>query len=132
MLPVSTCTGESSTSQSPAPEWDSQALRDIIATGYTEAVVLTDRNAKILHSELRRDVPEPLGLLLETALASYAATGHRFGLGELRIAASLHERGTLVCGRTDQHSLIILGSEKSNLGQLLSHVRRVFPRKVLP
>jgi hypothetical protein len=110
-------------------EWDAQAVRDIAAVGYTEAVVVTDRNGRVLQSELRRELPELLGPLLEASLAGYDATGHHFSLGELRFAASLHDSGTLVCGRTNAHSVFILASSKANLGQLLNLARRVFPAR---
>src|SRR5262245_56163077 len=115
----------------PQSGWDAQALRDIAETRHIEAVVLTDRRGRILHSELRRDVPEPIGALLELGLESTATMGRRLGLGEMAVVASLHENGAMVCGRTDAHNVVILTSHKGNLGQLLSQVRRVFPGRTL-
>jgi hypothetical protein len=108
-------------------EWDAQAVRDIFSTGHAEAVIVTDRNGRVLASEVRRDVPSLLGPVLEASLASYIATGHHFNLGDMRLAASLHDNGTIVCGRTEKHSVFILASSKANLGQLLNQARRVFP-----
>jgi len=109
--------------------WDAQALRDIIASGHTEAVILTDRNGRIVFCESKRATPEPLGVFLEMSLAAHALTGQRFGLGALRISASMHDSGAIVCGRTNDNSIVILASEKANLGQLLHHVRRVLPQR---
>lgn len=111
------------------PGWDSQALQEVSAAGYADVVILTDRNGRILHSTRRRSTPEPLGALLDMSLASHAAAGRRFGLGELELAASVHESGSIVCGRTKHHSIVILASEEAKLGQLLRHVRRVFPQR---
>ena len=118
-------TGERTESQ---PQWDAQAVRDLVATGNTDAVIITDRNGRVLQSEIRRDVPQMVGPLLEAGLASYAATGHQFNLGEMRLAASMHDNGTMVFGRTAEHSVFILASSKANLGQLLNQARRVFGR----
>lgn len=117
-------TGERTESQ---VEWDAQAVRDIFSTGYTEAVIVTDRNGRVVLSEVRRELPAMVGALLEASLASYVATGQHFNLGEMRLAASLHDSGTIVCGRTEKHSVFILASSKANLGQLLNQARRVFP-----
>ncbi|HTV19906.1 MAG TPA: hypothetical protein VMG12_14575 [Polyangiaceae bacterium] len=111
--------------------WDEQALREIAATRQIEAVVLTDRRGRVLHSELRREVPEPIGALLELGLESTATMGRQLGLGEMAIVASVHDNGALVCGRTDAHNVVIITSHKGNLGQLLSQVRRVFPGRTL-
>ena len=111
--------------------WDAQALREIADIRQIEAVVLTDRKGRVLHSELRREVPEPIGALLELGLSSTATLGRQLGLGELAIVASLHDNGALVCGRTDAHNVVIITSHKGNLGQLLSQVRRVFPGRTL-
>jgi hypothetical protein len=112
--------------------WDDQALQDIVASGHTEAVILTDGNGRILFCDSRRAAPEPLGALLEMSLASHAVAGKRFGLGALRISASLHDAGAIVCGRTETNSIVILASERANLGQLLHHVRRILPQREVP
>lgn len=109
--------------------WDAQALQDIVASGHTKAVILTDRNGRVVFCDSRRAAPEPLGALLEISLASHAVAGKRFGLGALRISASLHDDGAIVCGRSETNSIVILASEKANLGQLLHHVRRVLPQR---
>jgi len=111
--------------------WDPQALAEITATRQIEAVVLTDRRGRVLHSELRRELPEPIGAFLELGLESTATLGRQLGLGEMSIVASLHDGGALVCGRTDAHNVVVLTSHKGNLGQLLSQVRRVFPGRTL-
>jgi hypothetical protein len=115
----------------PQSGWDAQALRDIAASRHIEAVVLTSRAGRVLHSELRRDLAEPLGPFLELALECTANMGRRLGLGEMAIAASLNANGAMVCGRTDEHSVVIITSHKGSLGQLLNQVRRVFPGRTL-
>ena len=118
------------TSRAPSenqPEWDVEAMRDIVATEHTEAIVVTDRNGRVLDAQVRREVPAALGTLLEASVAAMATAGEHFSLGEMRLAASLHDAGTLVCGRTPRHSVFILASPKANLGQLIGQARRVFP-----
>jgi hypothetical protein len=112
------------------PEWDVEVMRDIVATEHTEAIVVTDRNGRVLEAEVRRDVPAALGTLLEASVAALATVGDRFNFGEMRLAASLHDAGTLVCGRTPRHSVFILASPKANLGQLIAQARRVFPGRL--
>jgi hypothetical protein len=109
------------------PEWDIEAMRDIVATEHTEAIVVTDRNGRVLDAQARRELPAELGALLEASVAAMAAAGEHFSLGEMRLAASQHDGGTLVCGRTRRHSVFILATPKANLGQLIGQARRVFP-----
>lgn len=99
-----------------------------MAAGETEAIVVTDRNGRVLLSELSRALPEPLGVVLESALACHAATGEQLRLGGVRLTASVHDSGTLVCGRTAEYSVFLIASTKSNLGQLVALARRIFPR----
>ena len=110
-------------------DWDSEAAREIVAAGETEAIIVTDRNGRVLLSELKREVPEPLGMMLEAALSGHAAAGERLRLGAVRLTASLHDNGTLVCGRTADFSIFLIASTKANLGQLLVQARRVFPNQ---
>jgi len=100
-----------------------------VAAGETEAIIVTDRNGRVLLSELKREVPEPLGMMLEAALSGHAAAGERLRLGAVRLTASLHDNGTLVCGRTADFSIFLIASTKANLGQLLVQARRVFPNQ---
>ena len=104
-------------------------MRDIVATEHTEAIVVTDRNGRVLDAQVRREVPAALGTLLEASVAAMATAGEHFSLGEMRLAASMHDAGTLVCGRTPRHSVFILASPKANLGQLIGQARRVFPSR---
>lgn len=92
-------------------------------------MIITDRNGRVLLSEISREVPEPLGLLLEAALGCHSATGEQLRLGALRLTASLHDNGTLVCGRTAEYSVFLIASTKANLGQLLGEARRIFPNQ---
>ncbi|MEY2932344.1 MAG: Mitogen-activated protein kinase kinase 1 interacting [Pseudomonadota bacterium] len=113
----------------PHADWDAQAARDIVAAGETEAVLITDRNGRVLLSEIKRALPEPLGALLESALSCHAATGEHLRLGAVRLTASVHDNGTLVCGRTADYSVFLIASTKANLGQLLGQARRIFPKQ---
>jgi hypothetical protein len=119
-------TGKSETA--PLRDWDSQAARDVVAAGETDAIVVTDRNGRVLLSELSREVPEPLGVVLESALSCHAATGEQLQLGAVRLTASVFDSGTLVCGRTAEYSVFLLASTRSNLGQVVALARRIFPR----
>jgi len=109
--------------------WDAQAARDIVAAGETEAVIITDRNGRVLLAETSRALPEPLGVLLESALSCHGATGEHLRLGAVRLTASLHDSGTLVSGRTAEYSVFLIASTKANLGQLLVQARRIFPKQ---
>lgn len=113
----------------PARGWDAQAAREIVAAGQTEAVVITDRNGRVLLSELRRELPEPLGVVLEAALSCHAAAGQQLRLGTVRLTASVHDGGTLVCGRTAEYSVFLVASPRANLGQLVALARRIVPRQ---
>jgi hypothetical protein len=112
----------------PPGDWDSQAAREVVAAGETEAIVVTDRNGRVLLAEVSREMPEPLGLVLEAALSCHAATGERLRLGAVRLTASVHDSGTLVCGRTPDYSVFLIAASKANLGQLVALARRLFPR----
>ena|SRR5688572_5120821 len=112
----------------PSGDWDSEAAREVVAAGETEAIVVTDRNGRVLLSEVSRELPEPLGLVLEAALSCHAATGQQLRLGAVRLTASVHDSGTLVCGRTAEYSVFLIASTKANLGQLIALARRLFPR----
>lgn len=112
-----------------ARDWDAQAARDIVAAGQTEAVIVTDRNGRVLLSELGRELPEPLGTVLEAALSCHAATGQQLRLGAVRLTASVFDGGTLVCGRTAEYSVFLIASTRANLGQLVALARRIFPRQ---
>jgi hypothetical protein len=62
--------------------WDPRALEDVVQSSCTEAVVVTDKNGRVLYSELRRDTPEDLGALAELAFAQVARAGDKLGLSE--------------------------------------------------
>jgi len=113
----------------PAGDWDAQAAREIVAGGATQAVIITDRNGRVLLSEVTRELPQPLGVLLEAALSCHAAAGEQLRLGGVRLTASVHDNGTLVCGRTAECSVFLIASARANLGQLLSQARRIFPKQ---
>ena len=113
----------------PHADWDAQAARDIVAAGETEAVIITDRNGRVVLSEVNRTLPDPLGVLLESALSCHGATGEHLRLGAVRLTASLHDNGTLVSGRTAEYSVFLIASTKANLGQLLGQARRIFPKQ---
>jgi hypothetical protein len=107
--------------------WDQRALNEVVASGGAEAVVVTDRNGRVLYSDLRRETPVELGELAELAFAGIGCAGRRLGLGAVQVSASLHERGMLVCGGNEGHTVVVLASESANLGQLLHAMRRMFP-----
>ena len=107
--------------------WDPRALEDVVQSSCTEAVVVTDKNGRVVYSELRRETPADLGALAELAFAQLARAGDKLGMGSLEVAASLHEKGLLVCGGTAAHTVLVLASPEANLGQILHTLRRMFP-----
>jgi predicted regulator of Ras-like GTPase activity (Roadblock/LC7/MglB family) len=107
--------------------WDPRILSEVIGSSGAEAVVVTDKNGRIVFSELRREAPAELAEIAELAFAVAGNTGQRLGLGGAQVVASVHERGMLVCGGDDAHTAVVLASEGANLGQLLHAMRRVFP-----
>ncbi len=107
--------------------WNARVLGDMLASSATQAVVFTDTNGRIVHCDLRREMPEGFAEFLDCVLSAQAGAGERFGLGKPTISASLFDGGTLVWGRGSSGAVAVLASGRANLGQLISQVRRVFP-----
>lgn len=106
--------------------WNTRVLGDMLASSATQAVVFTDTNGRVIHSEFRREMPAGLVETMDCVLSAKSVVGERLGLGDLRIGASLHDGGTVVWGRGEHHAVVVVATGKSNLGQLISQVRRVF------
>ena len=111
--------------------WNTRVLGDMLASGATQAIVFTDTNGRVLHSDIRCDVPPGLAETVDCLLSAKSVIGQQLGLGPLRIGASLHDEGTLVWGQSGSHAVVVVASTKSNLGQLISQVRRVFDKDAL-
>jgi hypothetical protein len=107
--------------------WDPQILSEVVDSGGAEAVVVTDKNGRILYSELRREAPAELAEIAELAFAVAGSTGQRLGLGGAQVLASVYERGMLVCGGDESHTAVVLASDSANLSQLMHAMRRMFP-----
>jgi hypothetical protein len=107
--------------------WDPRILSELVESGGAEAIVVTDKNGRILHSELRREAPAELAEIAELAFAVAGNTGRRLGLGGAHLVASVHERGMLVCGGDESHTAVMLSNDAANLGQLMHAMRRIFP-----
>lgn len=113
--------------QTQEASWDTSVLRKLLALNATQAVICTDTNGRIVHSELRQKIPPGLGEKLDSLLAAQSRMGEHLALGKLRISTLLYSQGTLVCGRGKDHSVVVVSSDGANLGQLISQVRQVFP-----
>jgi predicted regulator of Ras-like GTPase activity (Roadblock/LC7/MglB family) len=122
---VSNESQENTTDTSTVP-WDPRVLSEILATGYTEAVVVIDQHGQVIQRYFERELPSSLGELSELALATQSRFGDHFSLGSLRMSATVHDQGILVCGRGNEHHVLLLASKLANLGQLLNFVRRFF------
>ncbi len=109
------------------PDWDASVVADILGFEYARAVLFTDGNGKILFRGGVEEVTNELAETAEIALSAVGQAGPLLSMGELDISVLLYRRGTLVAASSPSGlRAIVLAQANANLGQLLSHVRRIF------
>lgn len=118
-------TGPSTNLRSATP-WDPQVLMDMLSLDYVLAVVFTDGNGLVLHSQVRADVPYQIGDITDIAIGALSRAGDALEIGPLGIAACLYRGGILVAARSNVTNVAVLAKANANLGQLLNQVRRIF------
>lgn len=109
--------------------WDEAIVTELASLSYVRAVVLTDGQGRVLYRHVRLERSEELFARLELVLAATEHMGRTTGLGELNVNINLFEQGTLVSARTPEFCATVVGTASANLGQLLSHLRRLQGRR---
>jgi hypothetical protein len=110
------------------PLWDVNVLSDLTDLTYTRAVLFTDGIGRILHRVTRGEPPKRVGELVDIAAGGLTQMGNQLGLGAPGVCVCTFQSGVVILARSEVARVAVLADEHANLGQLLNHVRHIFPR----
>jgi predicted regulator of Ras-like GTPase activity (Roadblock/LC7/MglB family) len=110
------------------PPWDEKVLTDLTDLAYTRAVVFTDGIGRVLYRVTRSDPPKRIGEVVDIASGGLSQMGSQLGLGTPGVCVCTFQSGVVILARSDSARVAVLADENANLGQLLNHVRQIFPR----
>ncbi|RYZ02659.1 MAG: hypothetical protein EOO73_30840 [Myxococcales bacterium] len=116
----------------PAPTWNDEILRELLALQYVRAVAFTNGNGRALHVHRRRSTPAGLVKIADVALAALAQAGKSLQLGRLEVSASVYQEGVLVLTSAGAVRVAVLADAGANLGTLLNQVRRLLRKEETP
>jgi predicted regulator of Ras-like GTPase activity (Roadblock/LC7/MglB family) len=110
------------------PPWDEKVLTDLTELAYTRAVVFTDGIGRVLHRATRSDMPTRVGEIVDIASGGLFQMGSQLGLGSPSVCVCTFQSGVVILARSEAARVAVLADENANLGQLLNHVRKLFPQ----
>jgi hypothetical protein len=108
--------------------WDADVLAELTDLAYTRAVVFTDGIGRVLHRVTRGVPPKRVGELVDIAAGGLSQMGNQLGLGTPGVCVCTFQSGVVILARSEGARVAVLADEHANLGQLLNHVRHIFPR----
>lgn len=113
-------------SQAEAKPWDTAVVNDLLGFDYVRLVLFSDGLGRVLHAAGRdTDTAAERCEGIDLAMAALQQMGRGFAVGELTISVNIFPGGTLVTAVQDDLLATVIAGPKSNLGQLLSHTRRL-------
>lgn len=109
--------------------WDPSVIADLLHIETVWAVLVTNGSGEQLFHQQRKDGPRASARVLDVLTATLARSGTHLGLGDPRFSVMMFAEGLIVArhGGSEQ-SAFVFASPDANLGQLLAHVRRVYPQ----